>query len=189
MRGIMRSLFVGFIQKWNAFLIWLGIKNPPSFRDKLPPGAREHYDAIVKLLNPGANRTTVHSDSGSKNTYSKANLWTVQIGSIESFLVAEFQAPSISKSSADEPFQYGTLFMTFYDAVGGSMVSRLFELLKNGNTDLTVKMIDNVGTVLEVWKMRVRPAAIHPLTTLDYTKEDPIKWQLQAECLEWEVYT
>jgi hypothetical protein len=79
--------------------------------------------------------------------------------------------------------------MTFYDAVGGSMVSRLFELLKNGNTDLTVKMIDNVGTVLEVWKMRVRPAAIHPLTTLDYTKEDPIKWQLQAECLEWEVYT
>lgn len=189
----MKTFWLKLAKMWHNLLIWAGVRKL-SFREKLPPAAKEQYDQIVKLLKPqGVQRTDVQVETIPKGftemTPSRANLWMIELGDIESFLVAEFNPPSIFKLSADEPLQYGSVFLSFYDVIGGSMVSRLSSLLKNGTTELVVKIIDPVGTVIEAWKMKIRPASVHPLTILDYTKSDPIRWQLEADCLDWEVFS
>ncbi len=193
----MRFAWLRLLSVWNSFLVWTGIRKL-SFRDKLPPDARVHFDEIVKLFKqPEKGRPThmgqIKDLCAPMMNSCRTNLWIANLGDIEPFLVADLSPPSTIRARDTELDKevtvFGSVRMSFYDVVGGSMVARLASLMTGMSTDLSVKIVDSVGTILEVWKMKVRPIAIYPLMVLDYTRAEPIKWQLECECSEWNIQT
>ena len=177
-------------------MVWTGLKKL-SFRQKLPPEARVHFDEIVKhFKNSGPGRPTSVSELEELKRVApmspcRTNLWTASFGDIEPFLVSDFSPPSVIRARNVELETESTVFtsvhLSFYDMMGGSMVARLAGLMNGTSTDLTIKILDQLGAIVEVWKMVVRPIAIHPLVVLDYAQAEPIKWQLECECSKWDI--
>lgn len=191
----MRSAWLYMSSIWNSLLLWTGIRKL-SFRDKLPPEARVHFDEIIKLFKGGdKGRSTVVSERervvADALNPTRANLWTATLGNIEPFLVSEVSPPSIVRVLDEELGKTITTFtavhLSFHDTMGTSMVARLASLMNGEIIDLTVRLLDHLGNIVEVWKMRVRPVAIHPLVVLEYSQAEPIRWQLECECSKWEI--
>ena len=121
----------------------------------------------------------------------RTNMWTANIGNIEPFVVADFSPPSIVRARNVELDTEVTIFtsthLSFYDVVGSSVVAQLAALMNGQPVDLSIKILDQLGSIVEIWKMVVHPVAIHPLMMLDYDRAEVMKWQLECECSKWDI--
>lgn len=177
---------------WMKFLIWAGLKKL-SFRDKLPLEAREHYDALTKMFSEKRDplRSTSNTvpgiqvavESSRQREARKAHMWIVELANINSFLACEFRPPSAYQN--DSEVSYSPVIISFYEAMDSS-VKNIIDLL--GKTqDLKLKLVNHVGETVEEWHFQVRPISIHPMMSLDYHSSEAVKWQLECECLKWEI--
>lgn len=175
---------------WYDLLVWAGIKKR-SFREKLPPLAREHYDAIVEIISRSktTNRSSIMNstnyDENPRYEPNRSNLWIVELQGVDPFLAAEITPPQIYKKKGKVVF--GSIFLSFHDPMGDSTVERLTKILEKESVSLSIKLVNHLGKVVEVWKMEIEPTAVRSLTMLNYNSAEVLKWQLEGHCLRWDV--
>lgn len=179
--------------KWNRLLAFLGVRKKLSLREKLSLDGKVHYDAIVKLLKENPN-VSQNQTLPSKFENCRGR-WLVELDEIDSFLISDFVLPSLTRKftqSFKTEIEYSSVFLSFYDVVESSTLIKLARLMSKESIDLDVKFMNSTGSIMELWKLKVRPVRICPLTSLSQSQTSntkPIIWQLECECLSWEVQT
>jgi hypothetical protein len=124
--------------------------------------------------------------------------WVLAIEGIDAFLLKTASRPSISIGSTEIPFlnskryiagkhSFGTMSVTLHDPIAPSAAQQVMEWIRTHSEsvsgragyadfykrDIQLKMLDPVGTVVELWDIRGAFITEATFGDLDYGSEDP----------------
>ena len=132
--------------------------------------------------------------------------WVLAIEGIDAFLLKSASRPSISISSTEIPFinsrryiagkhSFGTMSVTLHDPIAPSAAQQVMEWIRTHSEsvsgragyadfykrDIQLKMLDPVGTVVELWDIKGAFITEANFGDLDYGTEDPSDIQLTLQ--------
>ena len=134
----------------------------------------------------------------------KKNRWILMVEGIDAYLIKTTARPSITTEAQELPFinsrryiagktEFGTMAVTLYDAIAPSGAQQVMEWVRTHyesvsgragyadfyKRDIQLKLLDPVGTVVELWDIKGAFITSATFNDLDYGAQDPIEITLE----------